>query len=91
MNLIDWLKTMVENRKSMEVVDPNLLDMPTSKALKHILLVALMCVDPNASERPKMGQVIRMLDEVDLLVRHVCTISFFQLFFSFLQKLIFIA
>lgn len=69
-NLIDWLKTMVENRKSMEVVDPNLLDMPTSKALKHILLVALMCVDPNASERPKMGQVIRMLDEVDLLVRH---------------------
>lgn len=69
-NLIDWLKTMVENRKSEEVVDPKLPEMPSSKALKHVLLVALMCVDPNASERPKMGQVIHMLEEVDLLVRH---------------------
>ncbi|KAG5538320.1 hypothetical protein RHGRI_019046 [Rhododendron griersonianum] len=69
-NLIDWLKTMVENRKSEEVVDPKLPEMPSSKALKHVLLVALMCVDPNASERPKMGQVIHMLEEVDLLLRH---------------------
>ncbi|KAI8545073.1 hypothetical protein RHMOL_Rhmol07G0014300 [Rhododendron molle] len=69
-NLIDWLKTMVENRKSEEVVDPKLPEMPSSKALKHVLLVALMCLDPNASERPKMGQVIHMLEEVDLLVRH---------------------
>lgn len=86
MNLIDWLKTMVENRKSEEVVDPKLPEMPSSKALKHVLLVALMCVDPNASERPKMGQVIHMLEEVDLLVRHVCTILFSQLCFSLLQK-----
>ncbi|CAL5331726.1 hypothetical protein CsSME_00012901 [Camellia sinensis var. sinensis] len=68
-NLVDWLKTMVGDRKSEEVVDPKLPEMPASKALKRILLVALRCVDPDASKRPKMGHVIHMLEADDLLVR----------------------
>ncbi|KAL3536789.1 hypothetical protein ACH5RR_000155 [Cinchona calisaya] len=68
-NLVDWLKTMVGNRKSEEVVDPKLPEMPTSKALKRILLVALKCVDPDAQKRPKMGHVIHMLEADDLLFR----------------------
>lgn len=68
-NLVDWLKTMVGNRKSEEVVDPKLPDMPASKALKRILLVALRCVDPDATKRPKMGHVIHMLEADDLLFR----------------------
>ncbi|PSS04010.1 Serine/threonine-protein kinase [Actinidia chinensis var. chinensis] len=68
-NLVDWLKTMVANRKSEEVVDPKLPEMPASKALKRVLLVALRCVDPTASKRPKMGRVIHMLEADDLLVR----------------------
>ncbi|KAK9743047.1 hypothetical protein RND81_03G213300 [Saponaria officinalis] len=69
-NLVDWLKTMVGNRRSEEVVDPKLPEMPPSKALKRILLVALRCVDPDAQKRPKMGHVIHMLEADDLLVRH---------------------
>ncbi|XP_052192314.1 probable serine/threonine-protein kinase At1g01540 [Diospyros lotus] len=68
-NLVDWLKTMVGNRKSEDVVDPKLAEMPASKALKRVLLVALRCVDPDASKRPKMGHVIHMLEADDLLVR----------------------
>lgn len=68
-NLVDWLKTMVGNRRSEEVVDPKLPEMPTSKALKRILLVALKCVDPDAQKRPKMGHVIHMLEVDDLLFR----------------------
>uniref|UniRef100_A0A2P2NN10 non-specific serine/threonine protein kinase n=1 Tax=Rhizophora mucronata TaxID=61149 RepID=A0A2P2NN10_RHIMU len=68
-NLVDWLKTVVGNRKSEEVVDPKLPDMPASKALKRILLVALRCVDPDATKRPKMGHVIHMLEADDLLFR----------------------
>ncbi|KAI8023329.1 putative serine/threonine-protein kinase [Camellia lanceoleosa] len=68
-NLVDWLKTMVGNRKSEEVVDPKLPEMPPSKALKRILLVALRCVDPDAQKRPKMGHVIHMLEADDLLFR----------------------
>ncbi|XP_059651353.1 probable serine/threonine-protein kinase At1g01540 [Cornus florida] len=68
-NLVDWLKTMVGNRKSEEVVDPKLPEMPASKALKRVLLVALRCVDPDALKRPKMGHVIHMLEADDLLFR----------------------
>lgn len=72
MNLVEWLKAMVGNRKSEEVVDPKLPEMPSSKALKRILLVALRCVDPDAQKRPKMGHVIHMLEADDLLFRDVC-------------------
>ncbi|XP_054779773.1 probable serine/threonine-protein kinase At1g01540 [Prosopis cineraria] len=68
-NLVEWLKTMVGNRKSEEVVDPKLPEMPSSKALKRALLVALRCVDPDGTKRPKMGHVIHMLEADDLLFR----------------------
>ncbi|KAL3517198.1 hypothetical protein ACH5RR_024100 [Cinchona calisaya] len=68
-NLVDWLKTMVGIRRSEEVVDRKMPEMPTSKALKRALLVALKCVDPDAQKRPKMGHVIHMLEADDLLVR----------------------
>ncbi|MBA0605168.1 hypothetical protein Godav_017772, partial [Gossypium davidsonii] len=68
-NLVEWLKTMVGNRKSEEVVDPKLPEMPASKALKRVLLVALKCVDPDATKRPKMGHIIHMLEADDLLFR----------------------
>ena len=69
---------MVGNRKSEEVVDPKLPEMPASKALKRALLVALKCVDPDATKRPKMGHVIHMLEADDLLFRDVCMHRFFQ-------------
>ncbi|KAF8379577.1 hypothetical protein HHK36_029018 [Tetracentron sinense] len=68
-NLVDWLKTMVGNRNSEQVVDPKMPEMPSSKALKRVLLVALRCVDPDAQKRPKMGHVIHMLEVDDLLFR----------------------
>ncbi|URE26567.1 serine threonine-protein kinase [Musa troglodytarum] len=71
-NLVDWLKTMVGDRKSEEVVDPRMLMKPSPKAFKRALLVAIRCVDPDAHKRPKMGHVIHMLEMDDLLVREEC-------------------
>jgi serine/threonine protein kinase len=68
-NLVEWLKTMVGNRRSEEVVDPKIPEPPTSKALKRVLLVALRCVDPDANKRPKMGHIIHMLEAEDLFYR----------------------
>ncbi|KAK4786822.1 hypothetical protein SAY86_010655 [Trapa natans] len=68
-NLVEWLKTMVGDHRAEEVVDPKLPDTPPPKALKRILLVALRCVDPDATKRPKMGHVIHMLEADDLLSR----------------------
>ncbi|GAB4835609.1 hypothetical protein Ancab_000517 [Ancistrocladus abbreviatus] len=61
-NLVEWLKMMVGSRRSEEVVDPNIERKPSTKALKRALLTALRCVDPDSDKRPKMGQVVRMLE-----------------------------
>jgi hypothetical protein len=56
---------MVANRNLEGVLDPKLPEKPTSRALKRSLLVALCSVDPNARKRPKMGQVIHILEAED--------------------------
>lgn len=61
-NLVDWLKLMVGSRRSEEVVDPNIETRPPTSALKRALLTALRCVDPDSGKRPKMSQVVRMLE-----------------------------
>ncbi|XP_015900160.3 probable receptor-like protein kinase At5g18500 [Ziziphus jujuba] len=61
-NLVDWLKMMVGSRRSEEVVDPNIEMRPSTSNVKRALLTALRCVDPEADRRPKMGQVVRMLE-----------------------------
>ncbi|KAJ7965073.1 Kinase family protein [Quillaja saponaria] len=61
-NLVEWLKMMVGARRAEEVVDQNLEVKPTTRALKRALLVALRCVDPDSEKRPKMSQVVRMLE-----------------------------
>ncbi|XP_051132999.1 probable receptor-like protein kinase At5g18500 [Andrographis paniculata] len=61
-NLVDWLKMMVGSRRSDEVVDPNIDTRPSTRALKRALLTALRCVDPDSDKRPRMSQVVRMLE-----------------------------
>ncbi|KAF9602804.1 hypothetical protein IFM89_031573 [Coptis chinensis] len=68
-NLVEWLKTMVANRNAEGVLDPKMLDKPSSRALKRALLVALKCVDPASQKRPKMGHVIHMLEADDFPFR----------------------
>ncbi|KAJ8510922.1 hypothetical protein OPV22_001356 [Ensete ventricosum] len=68
-NLIEWIKTMVSNRNSEGVLDPKLLEKPSSRALKRALLVALRCIDPDSQKRPKMGHVIHMLEVNDFPYR----------------------
>uniref|UniRef100_A0A0D9YC18 non-specific serine/threonine protein kinase n=1 Tax=Oryza glumipatula TaxID=40148 RepID=A0A0D9YC18_9ORYZ len=70
-NLVEWLKIMVANRRAEEVVDPILEVRPTVRAIKRALLVALRCVDPDSEKRPKMGQVVRMLESEEVPYREV--------------------
>ncbi|CAN1274225.1 Probable serine/threonine-protein kinase At1g01540 [Linum perenne] len=74
-NLVEWLKTMVTNRKADGVLDPRLREKPSSRALKRALLVALRCVDPNAKKRPNMGHVIHMLEADDFPFRDVSVLD----------------
>lgn len=62
---------MVTNRRSEEVVDPSIEIKPSTRALKRALLTALRCVDPDSEKRPKMGQVVLMLESEDPIPREV--------------------
>ncbi|CAL4931974.1 unnamed protein product [Urochloa decumbens] len=62
-NLVEWLKHMVAERRVEEVVDPRLPERPPSKALKRAILAALRCVDPEGSQRPTMAHVVHMLED----------------------------
>ncbi|XP_019195603.1 PREDICTED: probable serine/threonine-protein kinase At1g01540 [Ipomoea nil] len=66
--LIDWIKSMVEKQKYDQLVDPRLPEMPSPVEFKRIILIALRCVDPDVGDRPKMGEVIHMLEPRDLLL-----------------------
>ncbi|ESQ53673.1 hypothetical protein EUTSA_v10025223mg [Eutrema salsugineum] len=71
MNLVDWFKGMVASRRGEEVVDPKIKNPPPPpRALKRALLVCLRCIDLDASKRPKMGQIIHMLEAEDFPFRH---------------------
>uniref|UniRef100_A0A452YP96 Serine-threonine/tyrosine-protein kinase catalytic domain-containing protein n=1 Tax=Aegilops tauschii subsp. strangulata TaxID=200361 RepID=A0A452YP96_AEGTS len=69
-NLVEWLKRMVAERRVEEVLDPTLPEAPPSKVLKRAVLAALRCVDPDAAQRPTMGHVVHMLED-DLRFRDV--------------------
>lgn len=67
---------MVGDRRAEEVLDPNLETKPPTRALKCALLVALRCVDPDSQKRPKMSQVVRMLEADEFPHREVLISSF---------------
>ncbi|CAI9762435.1 unnamed protein product [Fraxinus pennsylvanica] len=66
--LVDWIKFMVSEQKIELITDPKLSELPSVKELKRILLIALRCVDPEVDNRPKIGEIIHMLEPRDLLL-----------------------
>ncbi|XP_010544138.1 PREDICTED: probable receptor-like protein kinase At5g18500 [Tarenaya hassleriana] len=67
-NLVDWLKMMVGNRRSeapYQFFSPK-LQIQTRSLSQQLnsdsLLTALRCVDPVSDKRPRMSQVVRMLE-----------------------------
>ncbi|KAI3960843.1 hypothetical protein MKW92_026685 [Papaver armeniacum] len=70
MSLVDWFKKLIETQRFNETGDPKMPYQPSSKALKNVLLVALRCVDPDAKQRPKMSQIVHMLENTDRFRYH---------------------
>ncbi|KAH7689866.1 Non-specific serine/threonine protein kinase protein [Dioscorea alata] len=61
-NLVEWFKGMIGRRQGEEVLDPLIEVKPPPRALKRVLLICLRCVDSDAHMRPKMGQIVHMLE-----------------------------
>ena len=71
MNLVDWFKGMVTSRRGDELVDPLIEIKPPPRSLKRALLVCLRCIDLDVCKRPKMGQIVHMLEADDFPFRSV--------------------
>ncbi|KAG2397896.1 hypothetical protein LR48_Vigan08g171800 [Vigna angularis] len=69
MNLVDWFKAMVASRRSEELVDPLVEIPPSPRSLKRVLLICLRCIDLDVVKRPKMGQIVHMLETDDFPFR----------------------
>ncbi|KAF5443957.1 hypothetical protein F2P56_036470 [Juglans regia] len=69
MNLVDWFKGMVASRRGEELLDPLIEVHPPPRALKRALLVCLRCIDLDINKRPKMGQIVHMLEADDFPFR----------------------
>jgi len=62
---------MVASRRAEELVDPLIEVQPAPRALKRTLLVCLRCIDLDSCKRPKMGQIVHMLEADDFPFRTV--------------------
>ncbi|KAG8096899.1 hypothetical protein GUJ93_ZPchr0013g36096 [Zizania palustris] len=71
-NLVEWFRGMVGSRRVEELVDPRIEAPPPARALNRVLLVCLRCIDSDAHKRPKMGQIVHMLegDEFPFRMEH---------------------
>jgi hypothetical protein len=74
-NLLEWLKMMVTNKRADEVVHPNLEVKPPKCALKQEILVGFKCVDPDVDKSPKMSHVVQMLEGVQNAYHQVPVLS----------------
>ncbi|WOK95583.1 putative receptor-like serine/threonine-protein kinase [Canna indica] len=71
-NMVEWFKRTVQSKREEEVVDPLIQVKPSPRALKRVMLICLRCTDMDAQKRPKMGQIIHMLegDEFPFRIEH---------------------
>ena len=65
MDLVKWVKRMSSQDRLVEVVDPRLLGCFLPDDVEYVLGIALRCVEANALKRPRMSQVVHMLESED--------------------------
>lgn len=71
MNLVDWFKGMISSHRGEDILDPLIEVQPPPRALKRAMLVCLRCIDLDVHKRPKMGQIVHMLEAEDFPYRSV--------------------
>ncbi|KMZ68185.1 Receptor-like kinase [Zostera marina] len=60
--LLDWVKGLLKERKLEMLVDPDLQKNYTESEVEQLIQVALLCTQGSPTDRPKMSDVVRMLE-----------------------------
>ncbi|KAL5562954.1 hypothetical protein UlMin_032701 [Ulmus minor] len=60
--LLDWVKGLLKDRRLETLVDADLQGNYVDAEVEELIQVALLCTQGTAAERPKMSEVVRMLE-----------------------------
>ncbi|XP_039146196.1 LRR receptor kinase BAK1 [Dioscorea cayenensis subsp. rotundata] len=60
--LLDWVKGLLKDRRLEPLVDPDLQNNYIEVEVESLIQVALLCTQGSPMERPKMSEVVRMLE-----------------------------
>lgn len=60
--LLDWVKGLLREKKLDILVDPDMQNNYVDAEVESLIQVALLCTRGTARERPKMSEVVRMLE-----------------------------
>ncbi|KAL5703835.1 hypothetical protein ACHQM5_022338 [Ranunculus cassubicifolius] len=60
--LLDWVKGLLKEKKLDMLVDPDLQKNYIDAEVEQLIQVALLCTQSSPMERPKMSEVVRMLE-----------------------------
>ncbi|KAJ6852175.1 LRR receptor kinase BAK1-like [Iris pallida] len=60
--LLDWVKGLLKEKKLEMLVDPDLQNNYVEPEVESLIQVALLCTQGSPGERPKMSEVVRMLE-----------------------------
>ncbi|GLJ36732.1 hypothetical protein SUGI_0739440 [Cryptomeria japonica] len=63
--LSEWARPMFENRKTHELIDPHLENRFSERELQCMMYAASICIDENPESRPRISQVLRILEGDD--------------------------
>ncbi|RVW59841.1 LRR receptor kinase BAK1 [Vitis vinifera] len=60
--LLDWVKGLLKEKKLEMLVDPDLKNNYVEAEVEQLIQVALLCTQGSPMDRPKMSDVVRMLE-----------------------------
>jgi somatic embryogenesis receptor kinase 1 len=60
--LLDWVKGLLKEKRLEMLVDPDLQSNYIDVEVESLIQVALLCTQGSPTERPKMAEVVRMLE-----------------------------
>lgn len=69
-NLVGWVKLLLAQKRSSDVLDPDLRGNGMEHDMLQHLRIACMCVEDVPSHRPTMLQVVAMFKELHLDINH---------------------
>ncbi|GKU94966.1 hypothetical protein SLEP1_g8387 [Rubroshorea leprosula] len=64
-DIVQWVRKMTDSKKEgvLKILDPRLSSVPLHEVM-HVFYVAMLCVEEQAVERPKMREVVQILTEL---------------------------